>query len=180
MDKVAVDIFSYGAKEYIVMVDRYSGWLWVERLRRTYAKAVTEQLNAWFRDFGLPNEVMTDNRPQFRTEFDNYCNSRAINHATSSPYFAASNGLAESAVKQAKYLLEKMKVDSIHHTATRYWRCATCQEQTDILRHSCSLGASSALHCPSYRLTMRHSRKSSAPDMPLVRRRAKTGRSTWI
>ena len=42
------------------------------------------------------------------TEFDEFCKERNIIHENSSPYNPQSNGLSESAVKQMKFLLEKV------------------------------------------------------------------------
>ena len=51
--------------------------------------------------------MRTDGGPQFRSEFKEWCNNRHIVHELSCPYNPQSNGHAESAVKQAKYLLQK-------------------------------------------------------------------------
>ena len=107
MHSVAMDLFSYAGMDHLVMVDRFSNFVWVARLKSTSTAAVTDILDRWFLDFGLPTEVISDNGPQFRSEFAEYCRGKNILHRTSSPYNPASNGLAESAVKSAKTLLRK-------------------------------------------------------------------------
>ena len=107
MHSVAMDLFSYAGRDHLVMVDRFSNFVWVQRLKSTTTAAITDVLDRWFLDFGLPMEVISDNGPQFRSEFAAYCQDKNIIHRTSSPYNPASNGLAESAVKSAKTLLQK-------------------------------------------------------------------------
>ena len=107
MHSVSLDLFSYAGHDHLVMVDRFSNFMWVHRLKRTTTADVTNALRGWFHDFGLPFEVISDNGLQFRSEFAAFCQSMNIQHRTSSPYNPASNGLAESAVKSAKYLLQK-------------------------------------------------------------------------
>ena len=107
MHSVAVDLFSSGGKDYLVMVDRYSNFIWVKLLQSTTTEAITNTLSSWFLDFGYPFTIISDNGPQFRADFKSFCANNHILHSTSSPYNPHSNGLAESAVKSAKYLLQK-------------------------------------------------------------------------
>ena len=62
--------------------------------------------------FGGPNEVITDNGPQFRSkDFDAFVRSWSFTHTTSSPYFPQSNGIVERAVQDVKRILGKAKED---------------------------------------------------------------------
>ena len=57
---------------------------------------------------------MSDGGPQFRTQFNTFCEDMGIDHQISSPYHPRSNGLAESAVKSCKKLIEKFQgIDTI-------------------------------------------------------------------
>ena len=107
MHSISLDLFSWAGKDYLVMVDRYSYYIWVQVLNGTYTSKITSVLDRWFLDFGYPFIIISDNGPQFRDEFKDYCLKHNIIHSTSSPYNPRSNGLAESAVKSAKYLLRK-------------------------------------------------------------------------
>ena len=60
-----------------------------------------------FQLFGYPSVIRSGGGAQFRSEFDNFCASKNITHELTSPYNPQSNGLAENAVKQARYLLIK-------------------------------------------------------------------------
>ena len=107
MEMVSVDLFSAAGKDYLVMIDRYSGFPFVARLRSTTTTAVLNILDSWFLDFGYPNVLRSDGGPQFRSEFEEFCDFNLIKKETSSPYYPQSNGLAEAAVKQTKNLLLK-------------------------------------------------------------------------
>lgn len=109
MSDVAVDIFTLQGSNYLVMVDRYSGFPFCKPLRATHTGAVTGILTAWFVEWGFPQRIRTDGGPQFRGEFKEYCQRYAIEHELASPHHPEANGLAESAVKNTKFLLEKCK-----------------------------------------------------------------------
>ena len=109
MTDLGSDLFQIGHNHYLVMVDRYSGFPFVEKLKSLTTSNILNILKTWFNTFGWPERIRTDNGPQYRTEFDEFCQKHHIIHENSSPYFAQSNGLSEAAVKQMKYLLEKVK-----------------------------------------------------------------------
>ena len=127
---ISLDLFELGGAEYLVMVDRYSYYIWVKRLFRTTTDRITACLDSWFREFGYPATVVTDNGPQFRGDFKAYCTEHNVVHITSSPYNSRSNGLAESAVKQAKLLLKKS--DNFEDFARRLqaWRNVPSTNET--------------------------------------------------
>ena len=107
MSHVGVDLWEYAGRTYLVMVDRYSGFPLVQRLRRTHTEAVTEVMRDWFLGYGIPAVVRSDGGPQFRSEFKEFLDTFKIRHELSSAYNPTSNGLAESSVKQVKHLLIK-------------------------------------------------------------------------
>ena len=98
MQDVSTELFSYGGKTYITLVDRYSGYIFSEHLPHLSTKDVIRQLKVWFCLFGFPKVIVSDNGPQFRSEFEVFCTNIGAKHITSSPYFPQSNGQAESAV----------------------------------------------------------------------------------
>ena len=108
---ISADIFHYGGTNYLVVVDRYSSFPFVRHIPRMTTNAVTEILmDRLFFEYGFPSTIMTDNGPQFRTTFEAFCKNLSIK-CFASPYFPQSNGLAESAVKNCKYVLMKCKGD---------------------------------------------------------------------
>ena len=107
MQEVSTDLFEHAGKSYVTMVDRYSGYLFSAPLTQLTTDHVVKQLKHWFYLFGFPKCIVSDNGPQYRNDFKKFCTSIGAEHVTSSPYFPQSNGQAESAVKNAKYLLIK-------------------------------------------------------------------------
>ena len=77
-------------------------------LRTTAAKALINGMESTFERHGIPDVVVSANGPQYSSdEFQRFAQDWDFNHITSSPYHPQSNGLAESAVKTVKNLLEK-------------------------------------------------------------------------
>ena len=107
MDQVSVDLFSLAGQDWLAMVDRFSGFPFAARLRNTSTDSTFGVLLGWFREWGFPGTIRSDNGPQFGTKFAQLCQAHGIKHETSSPYCPASNGLAEAAVKSVKFLLNK-------------------------------------------------------------------------
>ena len=107
MEDVGLDLAYVDGKDYVIMVDRYTGFPWVGRLTSTNTGAVLRHVNQWFTDFGYPTHLRADGGPQFLSEFAEYCRNRNIDFNPSSPRHPQSNGLAESAVKGMKKLLAK-------------------------------------------------------------------------
>jgi len=110
----STDLFSHGGREFLTLVDRYSGMIWCHRLSRSNTDAVTSILRGIFNNYGYPTKIRSDGGPQFRGPFDLWCSEHGVAHETTSPYNPQSNGHAEAAVKQAKYLLKKCDANLRH------------------------------------------------------------------
>ena len=123
LEHTSSDLFQYGGKYYLVYADRYSGMVWCDRLSSLNTQAVTDKLLSWMLDFGFPHHLRTDGGPQFRSDFDSWCQEHGIIHELSSPYHPQSNGHAERAVKTAKHLMIKVEANlkqfKIHLSAWR-------------------------------------------------------------
>ena len=125
MQTVSIDMFEWKNTQYLIMVDRYSLFTWVHRYKppaRTDTDAIVKSLMHWFQEHGLPKEIVSDNGPQFRTEFNAFCVRMNIVHTVSSPYNSQSNGLAESAVKSMKSLLKKCESWTEFENRLLAWR----------------------------------------------------------
>ena len=73
MTDIGSDLFQIGHNHYLVMVDRYSGFPFVEKLKSLTTSNVLKILSTCFNTFGWPQRMRTDNGPQYRTEFDEFC-----------------------------------------------------------------------------------------------------------
>ena len=131
MSDVATDIFHLAGQNYLVMVDRYSGFPWCKQLRSSSTEAVTMVLETWFSDWGFPLRLRSDGGPCFRESFDEFCSEYGIVHELSSSYFPQSNGLSENCVKSMKHLLSKCKsTGEKFHLALLEWRNTRRQDGT--------------------------------------------------
>jgi transposase InsO family protein len=98
--EVALDYFKYGSKYYLVMVDSYSGFLFVHHMAATTTAATMHCLQKWFCLWGYPDVIWSDGGLQFTAcGFKNFCWDRDIEHLASSPCYPQSNGLVEAVVK---------------------------------------------------------------------------------
>ena len=109
--KVGTDLFTLDDNNYLITVDYYSNFWEIDALRKdTTAKSVIKKLKAHFARYGCPDQVVSDNGPQFACdEFAKFAVEWDFDHTPSSPAHSKSNGKAESAVKTAKKLLRKAK-----------------------------------------------------------------------
>ena len=78
---------------------------------RLYSKSSSEfiiKMEAHITRYGIPNKLMSDNGPNFTSSgFQLFTDSYNIEHITSSPTYAQSNGKAENSVKTAKKIMQK-------------------------------------------------------------------------
>ena len=111
--KVAVDLFEFSNRHYLVTVDYYSNFWYVDRMESsTTSKAVMSKLKQHFQGHVIPDKVVSDNGPQFDSDdFVNFSREWEFDHVTSSPGHAQFKALEESAVKTVKRLIRKAHED---------------------------------------------------------------------
>ena len=124
----ACDLFLATGKQWLALVDRFSGYAWTIALRKLDTKAIILHLEQWFNGYGWPTHIRTDGGPQFRSEFKEFCTAHGITHELSSPYNPESNGLAEAVVKSLKGIVLRCteRGENIHQ-AIAAWR-NTCRQ----------------------------------------------------
>ena len=92
--------------------ENYSRWLEILPLHTTTAAIVIKKFMQLFTTYGIPDSIVSDNRPQFqRSEFREFTLEFDFDHRTSSPCFPHASGKAESAVKVAKKLLSQQSLE---------------------------------------------------------------------
>ena len=107
--RVATDLFEW-KKNYFLIVDYYSRFIEVARLKWTTAEEVIQHMKSIFARHGIPKDVISDNSPQYSGEaYKQFAQEYWFRHITSSPYYPQSNGEAEWAVGTIKHLLNKEK-----------------------------------------------------------------------
>lgn len=104
--QVAMDLCHFSGHQYLIYVDRYSGWVEVAHLHNGTIRSIRGALLVWFSTFGVPEEIATDGGPPFNSsDYTRLLKDWNIRMRLSSAYFAQSNGRAEAAVKTAKHIL---------------------------------------------------------------------------
>ena len=100
---VAQDLFTFNSKSYLITVDFYSDFWELDALPDTSGETIVAHTKAHFACYGIPDRVISDNGPQFRSQlYEDFAWQWDFEHVTSSPYHSQSNGKAESAIKIAK------------------------------------------------------------------------------
>ncbi len=105
---VSQDLFMHEDTHYLVTVDHYSDYVECDELENTLAKTVVKKTKQQFGRHWIPEQVHTDNGPQFTSnEYREFEKDYNFKHSTSSPYWTKGNGRAEAAVKVVKSMMKK-------------------------------------------------------------------------
>jgi len=97
----------------------------------------------------LPEEVVSDNRPQFvSTEFAEFMNKNGIKHTLVPPYHPQSNGAAERSVKVVKEALVKQVLEGNKGRSMKH-RLADFLLRYRTTPHSTTGAASAELKAPA-------------------------------
>ncbi|XP_064644715.1 uncharacterized protein K02A2.6-like [Lineus longissimus] len=108
-ERVATDLCSLKAREYLVVSDYFSRYIEIAHLRKSMtSQLVIGKLKSIFARWGIPLQLVSDNGLQFdSSEFAAFATKYGFDHIMSSPTHAQSNGEVDSAVKTAKRILEQ-------------------------------------------------------------------------
>lgn len=110
--KVGLDLFEDEGESYLAISDYYSKFFEITKLTTTTSASTIKHIKPHFARHGIPEEVISDNGPQFSSaEFANFAKQYEFKHTTSSPTYPQSNGLAERTVETAKNILKKARED---------------------------------------------------------------------
>lgn len=105
--KIGCDVLEHQGKDYLIVIDYYSKWIELIKLKRKTAGEINLELLRIFSRFGYPHVIISDNMPMGSFEAKQFANAHDIRIITSSPRYPKSNGLAERAVQIAKKILRK-------------------------------------------------------------------------
>ena len=90
-------------KMFLLAVDAHSKWPEVIEMTSTTAQRTVEEVRQLFASHGLPEQIVTDNGPQFVSEdFAKFLRENGVKHIRCSPYHPSSNGLVERFVQTFK------------------------------------------------------------------------------
>ncbi|UYV67682.1 K02A2.6-like [Cordylochernes scorpioides] len=106
-EKVGIDHFYLKGKYYLLIADYYSRFPELALLEDQTTHSTILHCKSIFARHGIPEEVKSDNGPQFGLEFKKFAKEYGFHHITSSPRFPQSNGFIESMVKNIKNQLKK-------------------------------------------------------------------------
>jgi len=106
--RVHFDFFEFRTKMYLLGICSYSKWLEVVPMKSTTSERTVDETRKLCSQHGIPDQIVTDNGPQFiAEEYDTFCKSNGIKHTLTPPYHPESNGQAERSVQIAKNALKK-------------------------------------------------------------------------
>ena len=122
--KVAADLALMDDRFILVVSDYFSNFVEVTRLSSSTSFAVIKAMKEIFARFGIPDELVSDNGPQFASsEFKKFADSWSFRHTTSSPGYPQSNSKAEQAVQTVKRIFRKCKeTGQSEYLALLEWR----------------------------------------------------------
>ena len=94
-------------KTYLIVIDACSKWPEVWEMPSTLASKTVAVLRHLFSLYSIPDQVVTDNGPQFvAQEFSAFLKSMGVKHFRSAPYHPATNGAVERFVKTFKLAMK--------------------------------------------------------------------------
>ncbi len=97
----------FQGKMYFLAVDAHSKWPEVVEMSGTTSAQTIAVLRRLFAAYGLPEQIVSDNGPQFvLADFQQFLRANGVKHIRCSPYHPASNGAVERFVRTFKQALK--------------------------------------------------------------------------
>ena len=99
-------------KSFFVLVDAHSKWPEVFEMAETTTAKTIAVLRHLFASYGLPEQLVSDNGPQFvSADFAQFLKANGVKHSKCAPYHPSSNGAAEHFVRTFKQAMKAGKSD---------------------------------------------------------------------
>ena len=103
-------------KMYFLVIDAHSKWPEIFEMTQTSTTRTIAILRHLFAKYGLPQQIVSDNGPQFiSNEFAQFMKLNSIKHIFSAPYRPASNGVVERLVCTFKQAMKAGEKDGLSH-----------------------------------------------------------------
>ncbi len=100
------DYFEFGARDYLIVVDGFSGWTELLPVSSKRPKELMRAMRVFMIRNGVPKRFHSDQGSTFEAEeFQNFCRRWGIEFTDNSPKYSRGNAIAEAHVKKAKHLL---------------------------------------------------------------------------
>ena len=82
MKRIHVDFAEIEGYQVLIIIDVHSKWIEAVPLHQATTATTLQALQTFFANFGLPEEIVSDNGPQFTaTDFAEYCRNKGIKHS---------------------------------------------------------------------------------------------------
>merc|ERR1712105_451576 len=113
---VHADFFELNHKDYIILVDRLTGFARCEATKNKGTDAAIEAIKNWGDLYGFPYKIIADGGPAFREDFVGKLLTLNIDHVPSTAYHPQSNSMAERSIQSVKSGLKKsvVRLTSLH------------------------------------------------------------------
>ena len=106
--RIHIDFAEKLGHNFLIVSDSHSKWLEVIHMNSTTSSNTITELRKLFAAYGLPQECVSDNGPQFTSaEFTTFLKLNGVRHILCPVYHGASNGQAERSVQTLKNMLAK-------------------------------------------------------------------------
>ena len=120
MQRIHIDFAELKGKSFLIVNDSYSKWLEVIHMKSTTSAVTIDKLRSLFASTGIPEEIVSDNGPQFTSsEFKTFMTNNGIKHTLVPAYHPASNGFAEKGVQIIKKALKAQVLNEQNTTEPR-------------------------------------------------------------
>ena len=91
--KLVMDLFFQGIHWYVIIADYYSKYPWIKKLEAVSSKEVTFAGKFCFSEFGIPEEVISDNSKQFTgRKYQDFAAKYGFKLTIGSPYYPKGHG----------------------------------------------------------------------------------------
>ena len=106
---ISSDYFTHGGHKFLVIVDRFSSWICINRVNKGEgAETLVKLLRQHFMTYGVCSELASDGGLEYVSNVcQTFLRQWGVRHRLSSAFFPHSNARAEIAVHQAKRMIRE-------------------------------------------------------------------------